>query len=225
MVVQEDGELIPLYKHIKILLHVEQFSLETGRTPVQSRFKKKKKNKKTHKSASKGSLGTRLESISLGQTQRSKKITRVETLPGEGVIQATYSVSQPWGLTQGRQAPLTDWRTPETNKRPVESLDSFHKEHKHLLLKQIESRCWLTHFSDHLMSPILSQINVPVPWHHLPLVTARYQSEGSHDRGKLLCVRCCGGSNLKYCLSRLGQHYWQFAQVELQMQTRLDVSR
>lgn len=43
MVVQEDGELIPLYKHIKILLHVEQFSLETGRTPVQSRFKKKKK--------------------------------------------------------------------------------------------------------------------------------------------------------------------------------------
>lgn len=53
------------------------------------------KKKKTHKSASKGSLGTRLESISLGQTQRSKKITRVETLPGEGVIQATYSVSQP----------------------------------------------------------------------------------------------------------------------------------
>lgn len=44
MVVQEDGELIPLYKHIKILLHVEQFSLETGRTPVQSRFKKKKKH-------------------------------------------------------------------------------------------------------------------------------------------------------------------------------------
>lgn len=90
-----------------------------------------------------------------------------------------------------------------------------------MLLKQIESRCWLTHFSDHLMNHILSQINVPVPWHHLPLVTARYQSEGSHDRQKLLHVRCCSGSNLKYCLSRLGQYCRQFAQ----MRTRLDVSR
>lgn len=76
MVVQEDAELNPLYKHTKILLHVEQFSLKTnwklGEELLYNQVSKKKK--KAHKSASKGSLGTRLGSIPLDRLRGKIKL-------------------------------------------------------------------------------------------------------------------------------------------------------
>ena len=66
--------------------------------------------------------------MSWERTQRKRENSWEEIHPGKRAVKATDWVPQSWGPTQGRQAPLTGWRTVGTNRRAAGSLDSAHEE-------------------------------------------------------------------------------------------------
>ena len=137
-------------------------------------------------------------------------------------------VPQPWGLTQGRQAPLAGSRTTETNKRTVGSLDSPREEHKHLLAPeagctgQIQNKGWLTHFQWPSCTP------QPEPSFNTPALFSSFDiSTPEWGQPWLRKKSCPWDAVVAQILSSIwagwGQRYWQLHRWRFRC--RVDISR
>lgn len=159
----------------------------------------------------------RLWPVSLKEDSDEKREFMVRHLLWEWAIRATDWASQSYGPTLERQATLAGWRNARTNRKVVESLDSFHEELMCALacpqarLKIVcSSGCWVFH--KHLsMCPSLSQAKTPfllTPHHSIALDLGKLQSERRQPQDTE-AAQSWGdpgwGSN-RYCWCLLKQH-------------------
>ena len=64
----------------------------------------------------------------------------LEILLGEWMVQTTYWMAQPWGLTPGGQVPLAGLKTSGINNKAVRNLASTGEEHAHACLLPKQGR-------------------------------------------------------------------------------------